>query len=721
MADLENMSLQELERFYNNLESVSPSPAATVPGVGADLLGRLDASYESRPNELGPDAMDYVKAFGSGIAATPGKLYDALAYLAPKTKYLVPVYGQYLAGRDIGDAIKASELERAAQDAGVVEYYTPVAKKATEVGVRGGAQVGGGLLGALGGAFVTSPTIVGAVPGAIGGAATGASAADVAAMNLLEYLGISEPTSGLQKAKEAGSTFALAGLGEGANVAVKAAPAIQKAVSGTADDIEKAGLALKRKSIGTRAGDYKTGRLVSDEYGDLGPQMKGAMNRLIKDGTLPNTIDPVELFTEHAAAKSAINDQIDVLVQQVDQSGTAVSAPSFNSTQALISNKKLPSDRLNFYQRKLNQIKQSLSNNPTAEMINDQRKAFSERWRDGPQSDARFWRSLYMDIKDSLDNQVPGIKDLNKAKQDLEIVEPVLRRGVASEASQSGLSNTSTLFNTTGGAGMAGGAALGRALGVEGLGVVSGITARAAASRTGQNFIGNRLMGLADALRTVNSPIASQVAQELAGLGSVLPVAGLAGDDAAASSTTTEKSDPLGSMSLEELEGMLKKFEGPEKQEETKVPSKTKEPEAPKVKVGKQDVSIPVGEEYAPADLVKAVIRVESGGKANAVSPKGARGLMQLMPGTAKELGVNPSDPEQNIEGGSRYLAKQLEAFGSPELALAAYNWGPGNVRTALRRIKEQGLEPTWDNIIETLRVPAETRNYVRKVLTYYA
>jgi hypothetical protein len=155
------------------------------------------------------------------------------------------------------------------------------------------------------------------------------------------------------------------------------------------------------------------------------------------------------------------------------------------------------------------------------------------------------------------------------------------------------------------------------------------------------------------------------------------------------------------------------------------IPTETEPPaeevELPTITIGKQDVSIPVGEKYAPADLVKAVIQVESGGKSKAVSSKGATGLMQLMPGTAKELGVDPRDPQENIEGGSRYLAKQLEAFGSPELALAAYNWGPGNVRSAVRRIKQQGLEPTWDNIIETLRVPAETRNYVRKVLSLYA
>lgn len=96
--------------------------------------------------------------------------------------------------------------------------------------------------------------------------------------------------------------------------------------------------------------------------------------------------------------------------------------------------------------------------------------------------------------------------------------------------------------------------------------------------------------------------------------------------------------------------------------------------------------------------LIAAVIEQESGGDPNAGSPAGAIGLMQLIPSTAKELGVNPYDPVQNIDGGTKYLAIQLNRFGSLDLALAAYNAGPSRVKN------------------ESYLYISETQNYIRKV-----
>lgn len=97
-----------------------------------------------------------------------------------------------------------------------------------------------------------------------------------------------------------------------------------------------------------------------------------------------------------------------------------------------------------------------------------------------------------------------------------------------------------------------------------------------------------------------------------------------------------------------------------------------------------------------PEDLFLRLVQAESGWNPTALSPKGAQGLAQLMPGTAALLGVDAAIPEQNLEGGARYLRMMYERFGNWRLALAAYNAGPGAV-------DEHGDVPPY----------VETQNYV--------
>ncbi|WP_367360437.1 lytic transglycosylase domain-containing protein [Syntrophus sp. (in: bacteria)] len=145
----------------------------------------------------------------------------------------------------------------------------------------------------------------------------------------------------------------------------------------------------------------------------------------------------------------------------------------------------------------------------------------------------------------------------------------------------------------------------------------------------------------------------------------------------------------------------------PEGSEETSIPvSKEQKPDTPSSN-GHYDTLIrKASETYGvDAELIKSVIKVESNFKADSTSPKGAMGLMQLMPATARELGVKDYyNPEENIMGGTRYLKGLLDRYqGNVKLALAAYNWGMGNVE------KNPG------------KMPPETRNYVARVTANYS
>jgi soluble lytic murein transglycosylase-like protein len=106
--------------------------------------------------------------------------------------------------------------------------------------------------------------------------------------------------------------------------------------------------------------------------------------------------------------------------------------------------------------------------------------------------------------------------------------------------------------------------------------------------------------------------------------------------------------------------------------------------------------------------LLLAIAQRESRLDPNAVSRKGAKGVMQLTDATAADLGVtNPFDPAQNIDAGARYLRQLLSQFGDVVKAVAAYNWGPGNLAAAIAERGEHWLEAA----------PAETQDYVASIL----
>ena len=135
-------------------------------------------------------------------------------------------------------------------------------------------------------------------------------------------------------------------------------------------------------------------------------------------------------------------------------------------------------------------------------------------------------------------------------------------------------------------------------------------------------------------------------------------------------------------------------------------------------KLKKGEVQIPTGPGFPDPNLVKAVIQVESAGNQMAKSLRGARGAMQLMQGTARDLGVDASDMQENVLGGTYYLAENLDRFGDTKLALAAYNMGPN----ALAKALDKSGADSWEQLLAAdkrgkISLPEETKNYVKKVM----
>jgi hypothetical protein len=121
--------------------------------------------------------------------------------------------------------------------------------------------------------------------------------------------------------------------------------------------------------------------------------------------------------------------------------------------------------------------------------------------------------------------------------------------------------------------------------------------------------------------------------------------------------------------------------------------------------------------------LTRAVIRTESRENHAQISPVGAIGLMQIMPATAAHLRINPYNPIENIEGGRKYLRQMVDKYDNVELALAAYNWGPGNVDKAKSFLERKGVKPTFANMVKyatRISLPQETKDYITRVKENY-
>lgn len=570
-----------------------------------------------------------------------------------------------------------------------------------------------------------------------------------AGTGLASYLGMKGAEAVAPESQYAGLVGALAGPG--------LATGAGKLAGAAAPALEEAGLGLQRASLNVRKTDLTSAKnaiLQSEEALGLPKasaeklsttQVTKSLNNLIDSDVLGKSRNPTVLYDNAIVAKEAIEEQIQAALKSVDASDVKIKMPSFSNSMKYLEDNRVDITDIDSYKDIIKEFQKAVKNesafvaptlptlydefgnvvsateSPTMQkalkaweqeqvgrsklsldVLNKQRKVFGEKYKQGPQADRGFWRAFYRDIKEHIEKYAPEVEQLNKKKQDLIVAQPILEQAKkASEKPFTMQDARRALLYTTGGSGLVGATYLtgGNPLLAA---LISGGLALAGTGR-GQDVIGRGLRGTASLAEALGG----------AGLdvGGALQRGAIAAEGVEAPEMATPTETPVDiDAAIEAARRELEALRSP-------TPEPTPQPEA--VKVGKQNVSIPTGEKYAPPSLVKAVIQVESAGKPKAVSGKGAAGLMQLMPATAKELGVaDRFDPEQNIEGGSRYLQQMLDKYGKTDIALAAYNWGPGNVDKAIKKVKAEGKRVTWANIMQAVKVPQETRLYVDKVLS---
>jgi len=560
-----------------------------------------------------------------------------------------------------------------------------------------GPELAGGLVSPIGRLYTPTKVAAGtplasalATRGLNIGKAAGTGAGAAGLQTFLSTPGTLEER--LAAAGESAETGAMFGGGFGT---------LGEVVSAAAPKLQQFGKAARRSAIGATAADYKktAGKrnFVPKEEGVYTLTQQGIDN-VIEKGYLGNSLDPLMQSDNLETAVRSIENNLDAKISQVDTSGVTVKTPQFIKLARDIQTGKFGGVNRDKYAAKLAEIKTDISAQRANKLqyLQDQKKYYGSLYEpSGTTADAKFNRAVYHELQAAIENYVPEAKKLNEEVQSLILTRPIIERRKA----QAGAAGNQ-FFNALARATYTTGGIFGAGAALAGAGPLTSALlsagTRGAATPTGRNLIGQALTG--GGLGTGGAALGLRAGQlasrpEIELIPRETPV-------------VEEATKPETGDWLNEAESL---FVEP-----------TPAPAQESVKVGKQNISIPTGEEYSEPRLVKAVIAAESAFNPNAVSPKGAGGLMQIMPATAKDLGLTKEqrfDPDKNVEAGSRYL-KQLEnQFGDEKVALAAYNWGMGNVSNAAKKLKAEGEPVTWENIKSIVKVPSETRQYVDRVV----
>lgn len=280
--------------------------------------------------------------------------------------------------------------------------------------------------------------------------------------------------------------------------------------------------------------------------GNIKTQVQTSLDNVIENKILGNSLEPTVMYDNLMSAMKSVEGKIQNALRRVDMSDEKITMPTFSNARKYIDESRVDITQADTYKKIIDEFVTAVKNEskfveptlptlydefgkaiPKEEMsgmrqalekwvkenkgrsklsldvLNKQRKVIGQRYKDSVESDPGFWRAFYKDLKEHIEKYAPEVKDLNKQKQDLVVVEPIIGRSVREAPSRSFISEAMRQLYTTGGAGLVGGAALGGLVGEPEAGAAGAMGLRLLATPKGQQLAGRSLAKLSEALSGV--------------------------------------------------------------------------------------------------------------------------------------------------------------------------------------------------------------------------